>query len=172
VPDPRVGGGAQLWFMTLWDQPGYGEAYFRALQQNEPLVKPGIVQLEQAVELGEVDVNLVAYDYITLPAREAGKTVNFVLPSDGRIIMATFDSVSRHAPNPNAARLLVDFLMSQEGQEALASTYVSPVNSKARADSKAVSAGNLRLLASGVNEKQVADLKNYVEAMNRSFQLR
>jgi iron(III) transport system substrate-binding protein len=172
VPDPRVGGGAQLWFLSLWDRPGYGAEYFRALQENEPLVKPGILQLQQAVELGEVDVNVVAYDYIVLPARDAGKTVNFVMPSDGRVIMATFDSVSRHAPNPNAARLLINFMMSQEGQETLANTYVFPVHAKAKPHAKAVSADGAPLIASEVSKQQIANMKTYVDAMNRSFKLR
>jgi iron(III) transport system substrate-binding protein len=172
VADPRVGGGAQLWFLSLWDRPGYGADYFRALQENEPLVKPGIVQLQQAVELGEIDVNVVAYDYIALPARDAGKPVSFVLPSDGRVIMATFDSVSRHAPNPNAARLLINFMMSQEGQETLASTYVTPVNSKAKPHAKGVSAGAAPLFASEVSEQQIANMKTYIDGMNRSFKLR
>ncbi|MGD9943374.1 MAG: extracellular solute-binding protein [Burkholderiaceae bacterium] len=172
IADPRVGGGAQLWFMSLWDRPGYGADFFRALQQNEPLVKPGIVQLQQAVELGEVDINVVAYDYVALPARDAGKPVDFVMPSDGRIIMATFDSVSRHAPNPNAARLLINFMMSQEGQEALAATYVSPVNQKAQLNPKGVKADGIPLFASGVSDEQVAKLKTYIDAINQSFQLR
>jgi ABC-type Fe3+ transport system substrate-binding protein len=34
--------------------------------------------------------------------------------------------VSAHAPHPNAARLFVDFMLSREGQEMLASFYKTP----------------------------------------------
>src|SRR5690606_6693420 len=51
IPDPRVGGGAQLWFMTLWDNPAFGKDFFAGLQANQPLIKPGVIQVQQAVEL-------------------------------------------------------------------------------------------------------------------------
>ncbi|MBC7802382.1 MAG: extracellular solute-binding protein [Candidatus Parcubacteria bacterium] len=172
IPDPRVGGGAQLWFLTLWDQPGYGEPFFKALAANNPLIKPGIVQVQQSVELGEIDVDVVAYDYITLPARNAGKPVNFVLPKDGTILFATYDSVAANAPNPNAARLLVHFLMSKEGQETLASAYVTPVHSEAAPNPNASQLKGTPVLSSAPTDDQVKNLKTYVGHMNRVLGLR
>lgn len=172
VPDPRVGGGAQMWFLTLWDKPGYGAGYFNQLQANAPLIKPGILQVQQAVELGEVDVDVVAYDYITLPAREAGKPVTFVVPSDGVILAATYDSVAANAPNPNAAKLLVHFMMTKAGQEALSSAYVSPVNSEANAHPKAPNSKGIPILATEPTDAQLKNLKTYVDHMNTVFKLR
>jgi iron(III) transport system substrate-binding protein len=172
VPDPRVGGGAQLWFMSLWDRPEYGARYFEALQANEPLVKPGIIQVQQSVELGEVDIDVVAYDHVALPARDAGKPITVTIPSDGLIFIVTFESVSRSAPNPNAARLLTHFMMTPECQAAFADTYVAPVNSRARANPKAVSVEGVPVLASGVTPEQLAKQRTYIAAMNSSFKLR
>ncbi len=172
IPDPRVGGGAQLWFMTLWDRRDYGERYMTALAANQPLIKPGILQVQQSVELGEVDVDIVAYDYITLPARDAGKPVSFVLPRDGTVLLATYDSVAANAPNPNAARLLVHFLMSKEGQEALASAYVTPVHSDAAINPKGSKLGNTPVLSTAATEEQVRKVKIYAGHMNRVFGLR
>ena len=59
-----------------------------------------------------------------------------------------------------------------EGQEALATTYVTPVNKKAEPNPKTVAAEGVPLLASEITEEQVGKLKSYVDAMNRSFALR
>lgn len=172
IPDPRVGGGAQLWFLTMWDRKEFGEGLLKAIAANNPLVKPGIIQVQQAVELGEVDVDVVAYDYVTLPARAAGKPVQFVLPSDGTILFVTYDSVAANAPNPNAARLFVHFMMSREGQEALASALVTPVHSEAKASPNASKLGNTPVLATTPTDEQVKNLKAYVGHMNRVLGLR
>jgi iron(III) transport system substrate-binding protein len=172
IPDPRVGGGAQLWFLTLWDKPEFGESFLKAVADNNPLVKPGIIQVQQSVELGEVDVDVVAYDYVTLPARAAGKPVQFILPKDGTILFATYDSVAANAPNPNAARLLVHFLMSKEGQEALAAAYVTPVHSEATANPKGSQLKGTPILSTMPTDEQVKNLKSYVGHMNRVFGLR
>ncbi|MBM3347674.1 MAG: extracellular solute-binding protein [Betaproteobacteria bacterium] len=172
IPDPRVGGGAQLWFLTLWDQKGYGEPFFKGLAANNPLIKPGIIQVQQSVELGEIDVDVVAYDYVTLPARNSGKPVQFVLPSDGTILFATYDSVAANAPNPNVARLFVHFLMSREGQETLAQAYVTPVHSEATPSPKASQLKGTPVLSSAPTEAQVKNIKDYVGHMNRVLGLR
>lgn len=172
IPDPRVGGGAQLWFLTMWDKPEFGEKLLKAIADNNPLVKPGIIQVQQSVELGEIDVDVVAYDYVTIPARNAGKPVQFILPRDGTILFATYDSVAANAPNPNAARLLVHFLMSKDGQEALASAFVTPVHSKAALNPNASQLKGTPVLATAPSDEQVKNLKAYIGHMNRVFSLR
>ncbi len=172
IPDPRVGGGAQLWFLTMWDKPEFGEKLLSAIAANNPLIKPGIIQVQQSVELGEIDVDVVAYDYVTIPAKAAGKPVQFILPKDGTILFATYDSVASNAPNPNAARLLVHFLMSKEGQEALASAYVTPVHSEATPNPNASQLKGTPVLATAPSDEQVKNLKTYIGHMNRVLQLR
>jgi iron(III) transport system substrate-binding protein len=172
MADPRVGGGAQQWFVTLWDDDNFGPEFLEALAANEPLVKPGIVQVQQSAELGEVDVDVVAYDYVVLPARDEGKPIDFVLPEDGTIVAATSDSVAAKAPNPNAARLFVDFLMSEEGQAALTKAYVSPVHSEVEPNPSAPARGDIEILSTGLTEEQVGKLDDYVAKMNETFNLR
>jgi len=172
IPDPRVGGGAQLWFLTLWDHEDFGEEWFEKLAANQPLVKPGIVQVQQSAELGEVDVDVVAYDYIALPARDEGKPVDFIIPEDGTMLAATYDSVAAKAPNPNAARLLVTFLMSEEGQQALTMAYVSPVHSDVTPNPKSPDRGDIEILSTAPTEEQIAELDEYVSKMNEVLNLR
>lgn len=172
IPDPRVGGGAQQWFVTLWDDENFGPEYFEALAANDPLVKPGILQVQQSVEVGEIDVDVVAYDYAVLPARDEGQPVEYVLPEDGTIVSATMDSVAANAPNPNAAQLFVHFLMSEEGQRALAEVYVSPVHSDVDPNPSAPDRGDIEILSTELTEDQVARIDEYVDHMNETFNLR
>lgn len=46
--------------------------------------------------------------------------VKFVLPKDGTLLLGRGAGIIQDAPHPNTARLFVDFLLSEEGQRAVA----------------------------------------------------
>jgi iron(III) transport system substrate-binding protein len=46
--------------------------------------------------------------------------VKFVLPKDGTLLLGRGTGIIQEAPHPNTARLFVDFLLSEEGQRAVA----------------------------------------------------
>ncbi|MCI2419332.1 extracellular solute-binding protein [Saccharopolyspora sp. K220] len=46
--------------------------------------------------------------------------VKFVLPKDGTLLLGRGVGIMNKAPHPNTARLFVDFLLSEEGQRAVA----------------------------------------------------
>jgi iron(III) transport system substrate-binding protein len=50
----------------------------------------------------------------------SGGLVEFVLPDDGTLLLGRGAGIMQGAPHPNTARLFVDFLLSEEGQRAVA----------------------------------------------------
>jgi iron(III) transport system substrate-binding protein len=50
----------------------------------------------------------------------SGGLVRFVLPEDGTLLLGRGAGIMNNAPHPNTARLFVDFMLSEEGQRAVA----------------------------------------------------
>jgi iron(III) transport system substrate-binding protein len=63
------------------------------------------------------------------------------LPSDYHLTVSRVAFITANAPNPNAARLFLDFLLSREGQAHLAALGVRPVRDDVGATLRAPTAG-------------------------------
>lgn len=59
-----------------------------------------------------------------LVERDKGAPVDFALP-ESPIGIPFYSHVLSAAPNPNAAQLLADFMITAEGQEALSQNYIA-----------------------------------------------
>jgi iron(III) transport system substrate-binding protein len=94
-----------------------GPDFLTRLAAQEPRFYPSTVPLQQAVVAGEVSVA----GYVVPAVREeadAGAPVGFVLPTPAWA--APFDAFGvGWAKHPNAAKVVLDFMMSPEGQTAL-----------------------------------------------------
>lgn len=55
-----------------------------------------------------------------------GLPVNAAMPSEGVVYLPYASSVLTKAPHPNAARVLIDFMLSEEGQAIYASEGLLP----------------------------------------------
>lgn len=92
-------------------------AYLKRLAEQEPVVMRGStirVQLAAAAEFPLV----VAYANIVQNLAERGAPVDWV-PLEPAVISVNTVMLGAKASHPNAARLLVDFTLSKEGQEKL-----------------------------------------------------
>jgi iron(III) transport system substrate-binding protein len=66
---------------------------------------------------------LLGYNLIGSYAMARAKldpSIAFVLPKDYTLVLSRVAFIAKRAPHPNAARLYLDFLLSQRGQSALA----------------------------------------------------
>lgn len=111
-----VAAGAQVDFYTYLEEV-YGADYVTKLAALKPRIYPGALPMAQAVVSGEIAVGLS-----TQPLTdeiEKGAPVGWAFPP--KPWGARFwGFVLKSAPNPNAAQLLADFMVTQEGQEAVA----------------------------------------------------
>lgn len=112
--------------------PGYSGTIMTATQQIsrelgwtyfEQLAKQKVLQVQSATEppkkivAGERAVAVDGSDYLFWMARERGAPVEIVLPVEGTPLITNPMAVFKSAPNPNAARLMVSWIMSAEGQQ-------------------------------------------------------
>ena len=110
--------------------PDAGMDYLRALaKQNVVNVEASSRAILDQVIAGEYPVGLMMFNNHTVISARKGA------PSDWtplEPVPVAFDSlgIMKDAPHPNAARLLVEFLLSEEGQTVLKDADYLPANTK------------------------------------------
>jgi iron(III) transport system substrate-binding protein len=93
----------------------YGWEYFEGLRKNDVLTMQACTQNE-LVARGERLIMMCDYSQIETARIQHLPMIAGVLPKDGVFMLVGPVAVLAKAPHPNAARLLVDFLLSPEGQ--------------------------------------------------------
>ncbi len=100
----------------------YGEDYWQQVAELEPRVYPSALGIAQALTSGEISVTPSVQPLVT--EVDAGAPVNWALPPSPWGTPWFTEALSV-APHPNAAQVLVDFMVSREGQTALNSGYAA-----------------------------------------------
>src|SRR5262249_20495278 len=93
-------------------------------QYLEKLAKQRVMQVQSSTDppkklaLGERAVMADGNDYNLIQLKEAGQPVGDVYPAEGTPLVTGPSAVFKSAPNPNAARLLQNWLHSVEARQA------------------------------------------------------
>ena len=111
---------------TMGEQQGTD--YLRALAKQEPVTIPGAqrVVLDQVIS-GEYPLCAMILNYHAAISQKAGAPVAWIKMEP---LLQTFGLVSivANAPHPNAAKLFVEFMLSEEGQTVLANNDYIPAH--------------------------------------------
>lgn len=122
----------QEWFATVVNDMGEekGLQLFRDIvARNGISARKGHSLLNNMVVAGEVPLGLTLYNYMPAKSKRKGAPVDwFVL--EPAVARANGIGIARHAPNPNAAALFYDYMLSEEAQKVLASMDYVPSSSK------------------------------------------
>ena len=112
----------ETWLATIYEH--YGEAKAKAMMGDivktlKPVIIQGHLAVARAVGAGEYWIALNNFLNLTLNVKLAGQPTDFwvldpVSQQYGQV------GISANSPNPNAARLAVNFMLSQESQQFLA----------------------------------------------------
>lgn len=100
----------------------FGENYLERLAEQEPRVYDSAVAIGQAIASGEIWASPVAATLL-LNEKANGAPVDISVP-EKPFGVPWYSHVLSSAPNPNAAQVLADFLVTEEGQEAISADYV------------------------------------------------
>jgi putative spermidine/putrescine transport system substrate-binding protein len=109
------------------DEPEKGLDFFAQLHQAGNLVP--VIANNALVARGETPIR-IAWDYLALSARDemAGNPpIEVVIPATGRLGGVYVQAISAYAPNPNAAKLWMEHLYSDEGQLMWLKGYCHPI---------------------------------------------
>lgn len=102
--------------------------YFKALKKQEPSRRRGRSLLAQLLAAGEFPVALGFYGYRVLELQETGAPLE-IIQADPVIAWPRRLLLAKNAPHPNAARVFIDYVLSEEAQRLMASmgrTVVRP----------------------------------------------
>ena len=96
-----------------------GWAYFEKIAKLKVLQVQSGVDPPKKIALGERAVMIDGADYLLLAAKDKGAPVEAVYAEEGAPIVNSPNALFKAAPNPNAARLLLAWMYSAEGQQTL-----------------------------------------------------
>ncbi len=111
------------------DDAQRGLEFFKQLNEKGNLVKT--IATAETVASGETPIT-IRWTYNALSSRDAtaasgGPEIKVVVPASGRFGGVYAQAISAHAPHPNAAKLWMEFLYSDEGQNLWLQGYCHPI---------------------------------------------
>jgi len=96
-----------------------GEDFLRKLAQQNPQVRAGGTLTATLVGAGELPMAFPVYANNVENVKESGSPVDWVRIEDPLYAESHPAAVMARAPHPNAARLLVEFAISKDGQQLI-----------------------------------------------------
>ena len=127
MPLPLTSGAATIHMVSLTGHPDLFWGYQEGLASQGALAQGGNGGVQTAVAGGEKLYGMVV-DFLPIRARADGAPVEFVFPAEGVSHVTEPVAILSTAQNPEAARAVVDFLLSREGQELAASQGYLPAH--------------------------------------------
>jgi iron(III) transport system substrate-binding protein len=117
-----------------------GWGFYEKLRQNDIMVVPGNQQVSDNIKRGERLIAVGALDSYAAADRKAGHSIVTILPADGTYVIPAPTAVIKDSPNPNAARLLAEFMIGDAAQKVLAAdgSYAARVDIPPPADGVAL----------------------------------
>lgn len=109
--------GTVAFYRFLEDKMGAG--WLEKLAALKPKLYGNSTSVAQAVASGEVAWANYGLASSAAPLKEKGAPINWVVPKEGTVAFINYALVFKQAANPNAARVFIDFLMSEAGQGVL-----------------------------------------------------
>jgi iron(III) transport system substrate-binding protein len=115
MPSPLYSGAAAIHMAALTGHPPLGPRYYEDLAKNGAVAVRGNGAVASAVAGGQKMYGVLV-DFMALNAKAKGSPVEFVFPAEGVTAVTEPVAILKTARNPEAARALVDFILSRDGQ--------------------------------------------------------
>ena len=116
------------WYGTLIDYWGREKAgkYMKALSAQQPTLRRGHNLLAQLLAAGEFPLAIV-FPFEVEQLKRRGAPVDWANTSDPIVTSINVVALSTKAPHPNAAKLLINYILSEDGQNIIKSVSRVPV---------------------------------------------
>jgi iron(III) transport system substrate-binding protein len=119
---PNYSGIVNEWL--YWQSQLYGWEILDKLKANQPFIGRSLGEVIPPLVSGERPLGAECWSDPAWQAKRQGQPIEIVYPSEGVMANTNPVAILKTAPNPNAAKVLVDFLFSLENQQWLAGRYV------------------------------------------------
>jgi iron(III) transport system substrate-binding protein len=147
---PGFSGYVGTWALTMRNQ--YGWEFFEKLAKNNPRVGRSIVDTVTMLNAGESAIAGSGPVGVLLDSVKKGNPLAMVYPIDGTVLIIAPSSIMKGAKHPNAARLFMEFLMSEAASRIWVEHYNESMRPEVSAVAGAVSAKDLKTIRPTVAE--------------------
>jgi iron(III) transport system substrate-binding protein len=94
-----------------------GWGFYEKLRQNDVMIVQGNQQSSDMIKRGERVIAVGALDSYAAEERAAGHPIKTLYPSDGVFVIPSPTAVVKGGPNPNAAKLFAEFMLTEPVQK-------------------------------------------------------
>ncbi|EFK97045.1 iron-binding periplasmic protein [sediment metagenome] len=156
------------WFINMIRIRGEEKAleYMKSLSAQDLRVRRGTSLNVELLTAGEFSLGIALTNYRIQALMEEGAPLAWVVPEPAIQVLHPI-SMSSKAPHPSAAKLFIDFVLSKEGQEILASFYRIPTHKEVPARYPAIKCEGVKRMP--FSPKNVDDYEKYVALFKKIF---
>ena len=107
--------GGTTWTRIMFERQVLGEDYWKRQAATNPVLYPSGAPMSDALVRGEIVTGPLLYNAV-LPKQRAGAPVEIIFAPEGAPVNPYASSMPRTAAHPNAAKLFLNWCLSDEGQ--------------------------------------------------------
>ncbi|MDO8691402.1 MAG: extracellular solute-binding protein [Dehalococcoidia bacterium] len=96
-----------------------GMAYMKSLAAQKPRLVSGHTTLHKFIVSGEIPVAIYMHHFLPIADKAAGQPIEWVDPVEVTPTQAIVTSLVKKCPHPNAAKLLTDYVLSDEAAKIM-----------------------------------------------------
>lgn len=122
---PAFSGGAAVNFSLIIQTHGWD--WVQKLAAIDNLFVRGHAAVARMVITGERPLALISHHNL-LQAKDEGQPIELVLPEEGIPAAHVFIAIPKDAPHPNAARLFLNFMLTEEASAASRQAFILPAH--------------------------------------------
>ncbi|MCO6186857.1 ABC transporter substrate-binding protein [Rhizobium sp. L1K21] len=161
MPDPASSGSAYELVAALTADQNIGWALFEQLQENGMIVPGANAAALNPVLQGARAAVFGAVDYQSFEQIEKGETLKVIFPTSGTVIAPRPMMILKSSQHADTAKAFIDYVLSDEGQAAVAAAWLMPARSDVGAERPLMS--DLKLLSVDPATDREAVLKKFAE---------
>ncbi|MCR4707140.1 MAG: ABC transporter substrate-binding protein [Clostridiales bacterium] len=166
MTDPSQASTTKYWMAAMMQSEKYGPAYFEALKANGVELESGTTATHNRVADASYQVG-ICLDYVSANLIAEGSPMAFHYTTEDVITMTSPIAMIKGCANEENAKLLMDFILSKEGQEVLVANNLVSVRDdvEMKVDTSAIAAINMPVDYNDLG----ANLQKYLDTFNNIF---
>jgi len=166
MTDPAQASTTKYWMAAMMQSPKYGPDYFQRLRDNGVELESGTTATHNRVADASYQVG-ICLDYVSANLIAEGSPMAFHYTTEDVITMTSPIAMIKGCANEENAKLLMDFILSKEGQEVLVANNLVSVRDdvEMKVDTSAIAAINMEVDYTELGE----NLQNYLNEFNKIF---
>ena len=166
MTDPSQASTTKYWMAAMMQSPKYGPDYFQKLKDNGVELESGTTATHNRVADASYQVG-ICLDYVSANLIAEGSPMMFHYTTEDVITMTSPVALIKGCANEENGKLLMDFILSKEGQEVLVENNLVSVRDdvEMQVDTSAIAAINMEVDYNDLGE----NLQTYLDTFNKIF---